>query len=77
MGLIFFRYWLRRLVLMFVTAMAILVGVNSRTQGYSPEVLMNSWQWALVVGFSASSLSTALAYWRVRKHRQQQRQGQD
>jgi type VI protein secretion system component VasK len=67
MYLVLLRFWLRRFTFTFAAALMMLFYWNYTHYGFTQNVIINTWTWALVAAIIASSLTTYLAYLRARK----------
>jgi type VI protein secretion system component VasK len=67
MYLVLLRFWLRRFTFTFAAALLMLFYWNYTHYGFTQNVIINTWTWALVAAVITSSLTTYLAYLRARK----------
>ena len=67
MYLVLLRFWLRRFTFTFAAALMMLFYWNYTHYGFTQNVIINTWTWALVAAIIASCLTTYLAYLRARK----------
>jgi len=67
MYLVLLRFWLRRFTFTFAAALLMLFYWNYTHYGFSQNMIINTWTWALVAAIITSSLTTYLAYLRARK----------
>ena len=67
MYLVLLRFWLRRFTFTFAAALLMLFYWNYTHYGFTQNVIINTWTWALVAAIISSCLSTYLAYRRQRK----------
>jgi hypothetical protein len=67
MYLVLLRFWLRRFTFTFAAALLMLFYWNYTHYGFTRNVIINTWTWALVAAVITSSLTTYLAYLRARK----------
>ncbi|MET0357705.1 MAG: hypothetical protein ABW044_13065 [Cellvibrio sp.] len=67
MYLVLLRFWLRRFTFTFAAALMMLFYWNYTHYGFTQNVIINTWIWALVAAIITSCLSTYLAYLRARK----------
>lgn len=67
MYLVLLRFWLRRFTFTFAAALLMLFYWNYTHYGFTQNVIINTWTWALVAAIITSSLTTYLAYLRARK----------
>lgn len=67
MYLVLLRFWLRRFTFTFAAALLMLFYWNYTHYGFTQDVIIRAWTWALVAAIITSCLSTYLAYLRARK----------